>query len=70
MSPRLMNCHVRDLRCLFKCVVLVNLAGHKEQYFVCGRDGTFPLCARMRDGALAVVMVVDMAQRVFRARTM
>ena len=33
---------LRERRCLFRCVVLVNLAGQSEQYFVCGSDGMFP----------------------------
>lgn len=39
----------------------VNLAGHSEQYFVCGREGTLPPCARILDfSAASCVMEMGM----------
>ncbi|KAJ7886104.1 hypothetical protein B0H14DRAFT_2697621 [Mycena olivaceomarginata] len=40
--------HIRDCRCRLTYVVRVNLAGHREQDFVCERVGALPLWARIR----------------------
>lgn len=33
----------RERRWRLRCVVRVNLAGHREQNFVCGREGMLPM---------------------------
>ena len=41
--------HIRVFKCLFRCVVRVNLAGQRGQNFVCGRVGMLPLWERILD---------------------
>lgn len=38
----------------------VNLAGHKGQSFVCGREGTLPLCRRILETAPSLLSSTGM----------